>query len=321
MVTQTHAADEPAKDAKKSADAPAKEEQKPADESRIKTDAEGNTVVTVDDETQKRIGLKVESLAATELPPEIKGFGNVIDPTTLATALSNLATAEAAYNATSKELERLKTLKEQGNASDRALQAAEAAALRDQLLIQSAKDQLMLTWGKAVVEQKDLPGFVRSLTSVDSALVRLNLPAGEDIKSNPTGARVFRLSGRSVDAQFLAVAPGVDPLTQGQGYMFLIKPNQIGLRPGESVTGYIKIPGDPVKGVALPRDAVVRSEGRAWAYVQTGDTAFTRKEVPLDHPLENGWFVKEGFAPNDRVVVTGAQTLLSEERKASIKAD
>ena len=321
MFTETRAVEESAKDTKKSADAPAKEGQKSAEESRVKTDAEGNTVITLDDETQRSIGLKVEPIAATELLPEIKGFGNVIDPTTLAAALNNLATVEAAYNATSKELERLKTLKEQGNASDRALQAAEAAALRDQLLIQSAKDQLMLTWGKAMVEQKDLPGFVRSLTALDSALVRINLPAGEDIKSDPTGARIFRLSGKSVDAQFLGVAPGVDPLIQGQGYMFLVKPNEIGLRPGESLTGYLKIPGEPVKGMGVPRNAVVRSEGRAWAYVQTGDTAFTRKEVPLDHPLESGWFVKEGFAPNDRVVVTGVQTLLSEELKASIKAD
>jgi hypothetical protein len=35
--------------------------------------------------------------------------------------------------------------------------------------------------------------------------------------------------------------------------------------------------------------------------------------------VENGWFVSEGIAAHARVVVSGAQTLLSEEQKYQIK--
>jgi hypothetical protein len=44
-----------------------------------------------------------------------------------------------------------------------------------------------------------------------------------------------------------------------------------------------------------------------------------RKPVALDTPLDTGWFVAEGggVAAGDRLVVVGAQTLLSEEMKAA----
>ncbi len=69
----------------------------------------------------------------------------------------------------------------------------------------------------------------------------------------------------------------------------------------------------------IPRAAVVRSEGRAWAYVRLGEQRFTRRVVTVDTPTERGWFVTSGFAPGDRIVVDGAQTLLSEELKSQIQ--
>jgi hypothetical protein len=40
---------------------------------------------------------------------------------------------------------------------------------------------------------------------------------------------------------------------------------------------------------------------------------FTRRPVSTDVPVENGFFVGEGFSPGDKVVISGAQTMLSEE--------
>ena len=88
------------------------------------------------------------------------------------------------------------------------------------------------------------------------------------------------------------------------------------------MTGYLKIPGEPLAGVIIPRGAVIRTEGAGWVYVlNSGAESLTRIPVALDHPTEAGWFVTENVTANDHVVVTGAQTLLSEELKASIKAD
>ena len=102
---------------------------------------------------------------------------------------------------------------------------------------------------------------------------------------------------------------------QGRGYLFLVTPNPSRLAPGAAVTGFLSLPGEAQSGVAVPRDAVVRFNGATWVYVQTGEDTFQRTEVALDRPLENGWFVREGLKPQDKVVIVGAQQLLSEELK------
>jgi len=288
----------------------------------ITHDTNGCVVIGMSDEMQGDAGIVVANPAAAQFSPEIKGFGRVLDPSPLSALMTELASDLAAYAASSNELARLKTLAPTGNASPRALQAAEAAALRDQLAAQSVRDRLVLAWGKAVAARNDLPAFILALAVQDVALVRVDLLAGEPLKSPPTGARIVTLSADSADAELLGTAPGVDPQIQGRGFLFLIKPNALRLLPGQGVTGYLKQPGEPLAGVIVPREAVVRTEGKGWIYVlNAGGESLTRKEIPLDRPTETGWFVTTGVSASDHVVVTGAQILLSEELKASIKAD
>lgn len=297
---------EPAKDAK---------DAKP--ESRLSRDTNGNVVVKLDQETQKLIGLKAEALTAAQLTPEIKAYGRVLDPAPLAALITELATAQAAYAASSNELARLKALSASGNASARALQAAEASELHDQLQMQSARDRLVMAWGKWVVEQPDLPAFVQTLTGLDNALIRLDLSAGQRLPAHALGARVVALSGHAAEADVLGRALGVDPQTQGQGIMLQVKTNDTRFLVGESVTGFLKTAGDPFNGVIIPRSAMVQTDGATWIYVQSADEQFTRKQVALDHPVEDGWFITNGVVAGEKVVVTGAQSLLSEELKGS----
>jgi hypothetical protein len=71
--------------------------------------------------------------------------------------------------------------------------------------------------------------------------------------------------------------------------------------------------GSAMKGLIVPTSAVVWSEGKAWVYQQTAADRFTRRAVPTDIPVERGFFVTGGFSPGDKLVVQGAQALLSEE--------
>jgi hypothetical protein len=90
------------------------------------------------------------------------------------------------------------------------------------------------------------------------------------------------------------------------------------------VTVWLQVPGEPLAGVIIPRDAVVRLEGAGWVYVMDkdkGGEGFTRRKIPLDRPTEGGWFVTGNVKVDDYVVVTGAQTLLSEELKAALSPD
>jgi hypothetical protein len=303
-------------------DKPAAEANESAGEAHLSHDTNGNAVITLSDETRKEIGLQLGRPAPAQFGPEVKGYGRVEDAANLGGLAADLATAEAVYVASSNELERSKTLESQGNSSARTLQTAEAAAVHDRLAVQSAHDRLLLASTASVADRPDLPAFVRSLADGSSALVRIDVSADEVPAAMPVGARILTLSGALADADFLGTAAAMDPQTQGRGYFVLVSSNSIGLAPGQAVTGYLKLPGEAVSGVTVPRDAVVRTEGAGWVYVQNGDgKSFTRKTIPLDHFTDAGWFVTNGVSAGDSIVVVGAQTLLSEELKAAIQPD
>jgi hypothetical protein len=288
-------------------------------ESRVKHGTNGEVVVTLDAATQKVMGLQTAPLEAAELRPEVKGYGRVLDASPLALLVAELTTAQAASEFSKAELKRLQTLAGQNNASQRALQTAEAAAARDQALAESARLKLLANWGPALAERKDLAEWVRSLSSLSNCLVALNVPAGEPLPAAPVGARLFALadSSKPAAAQVLGPAPMVDPQMQGNGFLLLVNPNPLRLAPGAAVTGLLILPGQPQPGVSLPADAIIRFNGAAWVYLQTGADAFQRVEVALESPLEHAWFVSHGLKPKDKVVTVGAQQLLSEELKGA----
>ena len=319
-VWMKHRGDGPKPSAEKaSGEKPDDDEPEPP---RISHDEEGHVVIQIDDETQGNMGLLVEQPEAARMSPEFKGYGRVLDAAPLALLLTELASTQATRAASSNEFARLKSLLDQGNASTRAWQAAEASALRDQLAVQSSRDRLALAWGRAVTDQHDLPAFVQSLASGMSLLVRIDLPAGEALPSPPVGARIAALSGVLADARFLGPAPTVDPLSQGRGFFFLITTNASRFFSGEAVTSHLRVAGEPIAGVIIPRGAVIRTEGAGWIYVMgASGEAYTRTEIALDHPTDAGWFVAAGVTAQDHVVVTGAQQLLSAELKGKAGAE
>ena len=289
----------------------------PEPESRVKHGTNGEVIVTVEAKLQPIIGLQVAPLDAAQLSSEMKAYGRVMDPAPLAAMVSDLVSAQAAGQASEAELKRLKTLASQNNASERALQGAQAAAVRDQTQVQAARLRLLTSWGDAIAQRNDLNDFVQSLGSLKSALVQLALPAGDILPSAPVGARIYALGNETnpIPAELIGPAPMVDSQMQGKGFLLLISPNPFRLVPGAAVTGLLSLPGEPSSGVFLPGSAIVRFSGATWIYLQTGEETFQRTEVTLDSPLPNGWFVAKGLKPQDKVVTVGAQELLSEELK------
>ena len=326
----------------------------------------GETVVALPKETQARIGLKLGALKAVSLGPEIKAYGRVVDPAPLAVLASDLMTARLTASVSQQEVERVKAtrnaelaaaetalkvsreelirltkLHEQGNASTRALQTAEAALKRDELLMVSqhaataralqtaeanaqrdqlqaaaVRGRLLLATGKSVVERDDLTDFIQTLVNGAAALLRLDVPAGQALPGGVTGARILatKVGAAPTDAEYLGATANVDALTQGTGFLFFVN-GASDLAPGSALTGWLKFAGGPIEGVVIPRDAVVRFNGLGWAYVKTSKDDFTRREVGLNHPVADGWFVTSGFSAKDEVVMVGAQQLLSEESK------
>jgi multidrug efflux pump subunit AcrA (membrane-fusion protein) len=56
-------------------------------------------------------------------------------------------------------------------------------------------------------------------------------------------------------------------------------------------------------------------------WIRSADDQFTRREVEHARPVEGGWFVAEGFKPGEKIVVGGAQLLLSEELKSKFQTE
>lgn len=299
---------------------------KPPDEegTKVTHDEHGNTVITMSDEDQGDAGIVFANPTAGQWSPETKGYGRTMDPAALSEVVNELVSARAASHASELEWERQKMLNGQTNTSVRALQTAEAAAQHDQLAVAALRDKLTLVWGKAIAERADLPEFAKSLAARQAALVRVDLLAGDVLDPPPASARLVTLSDKTLKASFVAPATDVDPQTQGQGLIFLVQPSDPALSPGTAVTAWLPRPGEAIPGVIIPRDSVVRFEGSGWIYLMNkdkGGEAFTRTTIPLDRPTENGWFVTGTVKPEDYIVVTGAQMLLSQELKAAMSPD
>lgn len=294
----------------------APEPAKPAEpESRVSPGTNGEVTVTFDAAMQQRIGLRVEALTAMSLPPEVKGFGRVLDPAPLVALLADLAPAEVAAEASRKEFERLKTLRAQDNTSERALQVGEAAALRDKLLAESLRAKLALGWGKTIAGSDKLPELAQALATMQTTLVRVDLPAGEALPGKPTGAQLVPLAAdaKPIAAEFISAATSTDPQLQGQGFLFLVRGESPA--PGAALAARIQTDGAPMSGLLIPADAIVRHENKAWAYVQTAADKFNRREALLGRTSGEDFFVTNGFTAGEKVVTAGAQLLLSEELK------
>ena len=287
--------------------------------------ADSDPGVKVDAETQARIGLKLASPAPMQWQPEMKAYGRVLDPAPLMDLLMDLGRAEMTFDNSHQELERAKLLRKDNNISERAFQEAEAAYRQDFAAVMASQSKIQLAWGRRIAEMTGPlvvpPGtkrvwdkFLQNFPNAE-VLIRIDLPAGERLDNWAKSARMVSLAENiaPVSADFFDALPAMDSQTQQQGMLFAAECSTNRLTPGEAVTAYIKTPGAPVDGVAVPAAAVVRHEGRGWIYVQSATNRFERTEIPLDRLTDNGWFVAESLSATNRIVVRGAQTVLSAE--------
>jgi len=267
--------------------------------------------VTLDAATQTRIGLEIATPATSQWASEVTAYGVVMDPAQLAAAFDDLSAAALADDASDKELARQQTLAAQNNVSVRALEEAQNIALGADLARTSGLAKFKAEWGPVLAERaKDV---LAQIASNQASLVRMDILAGENLATPPLSAQIMLSTSETnpVSADYLDTLPGVDPQSQGQSYLFLVKDQS--LPPNAAVTGFLKVPGEPRNGVTIPAAAILRYEGKGWIYVQNGTNQFIRQEIPLEYPVTGGWFVPDSVPVTNGVVVTGAQTVLSAE--------
>jgi hypothetical protein len=299
---------------------------------RVSTE-DGETVVKLDQATQEKSGIATSLLKAVSHQEEMKAYGLVMDLRPLvdlrnsfAMAKAQVAKAGASLDASRKEYERLKLLQENQNISAKVFQAAEAAWRSDQANAEAAETALhVLTeaarqrWGAVLAQWlfDDAKGFERLIQRQD-VLLQITFPPASRPSTTPGNARVQTPEGRLAPVSLVSPAPSTDPRIQGMSFFYAAQAQMSGLLPGMNVLAYVPR-GSQVRGVIVPAGAVVWWQGEAWIYVQKGSDHFVRRGIATEMPVENGWFVGKGLAPGDRVVVRGAQLLLSEEFRAQIQ--
>jgi hypothetical protein len=291
---------------------------KPADAAAAAPELEPGTVKLESDE-QEKADIKTAQPTAAEYKSSAKGFARVLDPTSLIADLNDIATDTAAYTASTQEYQREQTLKSTGNASDRAVETADATMRHDGLQLEAAKMHLVGEWGKVLAERADLPELAKRLLAQDAALVQVNMLAGETLPAEPREIKVAPVMGGGdpVSVEVIGPAPMVDAQAQGLSLLVLISKSPPA--PGTQLLAWMTSTAEGEKGYSLPGSAIIRYEGDTFVYAQVDSELFARWRVKLGATLRDGSvFLTSGVTTQDHIVVNGAAQLLSEELKAAI---
>jgi len=147
-----------------------------------------------------------------------------------------------------------------------------------------------------------------------SALVSLGLPLAGGIADEVRTARVELPGGELVAAEFVGRAPSAGNAGLTGALLFRLAGTAAArLRPPQLVRGWLPTGAAVRAGVLVPSAAVVRLAGQAFVYLRAGEE-LERRALPLEHPLDGGWFAEADWAAGvAELVVSGAQNVLSLE--------
>lgn len=263
-------------------------------------------------------------------------------------ARSELRASESAAAVARAALERARILNaDRKNVSDRVLQEADLRWNAEEARLKAAQESVRLleaslrsagpggrsaltaTRGGEVVEVMAQPGEateggqpIVGLARFDQLLARVALPVGRNAPNGAAHALIVAVGfeDRPFQAERVALSSSVDPRIQGASLVFRIVQNHAGLRPGLAVTAYISLPGASRRGFLVPGRAVVHFRGMQYVYVETQAGVFERRDIAPLTPVNGGYFTTS-LSGDERVVVTGAQALLSEENKSGLEVE
>jgi multidrug efflux pump subunit AcrA (membrane-fusion protein) len=298
---------------------------------------EGRAVVRVSRASQGASGIAVQPLKPASSEDVLEVYGAVLGIQPLLelrgrylAALGEVRARQAAERAARTEYERMKLLyQDDRNVSEQALRAAEsrfhsesAQLASSQAAVDALDAELRSAWGDVIAgwtRNADSP-MLKALLDRRSHLIQVSFPFDVPASSAARGQlSVAPITGRDKTrpARYVSEAPQSEAVLPGQTYFYLVDGGD--LRSGTRVVARVGL-GGKESGVLVPSAAVVWHAGKSWVYVQQEDERFDRFPVAAARDLGNGWFQPAGeLKPGDKVVVSGAQLLLSEELKFQIR--
>jgi hypothetical protein len=290
------------------------------------SDPAARYVIALSSVERAHLGVETAPALAATFTPHVRGYGAVLNFSTLAQYVANVDAAEAAARESSAVLDDVRALYGKGRTghamSREALDAAIHKATADATQLALAHRQEDAAFGRDApwlsAEQHD--AILEALSSGHAVLVQATFPLGIGFRSRPAALSLTHLNSQSGETAWNTTtiweAPA-DPSMPGRSFYAIVEGSD--LAQGEHVL--VAAPtGAPLKGVLVPSEAVVLSEDKAWCYVLRSPRTFQRLPIDPNRTLAGGYFVETGIAVNQPVVIKGASLLLARELGLALSA-
>jgi hypothetical protein len=284
----------------------------------LRREADGSVTIRLHDTDPSHLSLQVHEIASASLAPQVEAYARVLDPAPYVALVAEEHTAEAAWDAASRELARSRRLASDQNVSAHAIETATSAEVAARSALADVHGRLLLGWGTELGTRQDRDELASELVAGKAELIRVDVPSHRMLSARAVHLAFVDAPNETIAAELVGPAPAVDEQLQGQAFLALVSPNTARLAPGAFLSAFLEIDGEPKPAALVPRDAIVRTDGAAWVYVEAGSAdTFHRVRISLDRASLSGWLTTTGVAAGDRVVTSGAQQLLSEEPSAT----
>lgn len=287
--------------------------------------------INLTDKAQKTSGLQTIKLEASSFQVEAVAHGKVLAIQLLfelkqryLSAIAERDGIRAKARQAQQQMQRQQALYQDGVSAKRSVeeQQVELTNAQAQLKIaqqqnMAVREQAVLTWGTtlttwALSDSKRLDDLLSGKKKL--LQITLNSQYNQDIP------KIIHISAsgnreQAAIAELISLAPQTDS-TQGQSYFFQTTAKNLSV--GMNLTAWLPEQTQEKTGVMIPKSALLWVMDQAFVYVKTDNNHYTRRALINYTPSPNGYFVSEGLTPNEELVITGAQMLLSEELRGQI---
>lgn len=239
----------------------------------------------------------------------------VLDASGLVTLIADLSASHAALRASSSELQRVEALyKADNNAALKTVEAARAQSTGDQSRVQTAQAQLLGTWGTTLsrMSMNAREQLAQNILAGRVVLLRAEVSGAAGMLSTQTVRLQLAAEARTLPARLLGSLPQATQTT-GRAYLLSVAMATPDLQPGQLLSAQLQDAGRTLSGISLPRAAVLRWQGRHWAYIEIEPGHYQREALTIAQWLEDAVLVTAGIKAGDQVVTTGAGLLLGAE--------
>jgi hypothetical protein len=274
---------------------------------------------------QQAVGITLVHPRKATAAAHLDAYGEVLDVSSLISDAGHVASARAAQRAADMEAQRLEQLYRNGaDASLRALESAQAAAVEARTQAQSAQAVFVLQWGPLARQPEAArSALIQALIAGHTALVRADLPGRVHLEELPHSA-TLSLDGAPTVARVLGPLPRSAAGSQSVGLLLELDHPPVGLGAGARIP--VALLGAASNGVIVPDAALLYGEQGVYVYRQLaqpgagGKLQFAPVAVRLLQSAGDAWLVA-GLDDDDLIVANGAGVLWSLQGLGTFSAE